>query len=186
MVCDSSTMSSVDLERQVHLRLREAVDVAVQQRVRVGGHRHVEAGRPKAADDGVVVPQVRGSGIRSRLHQADRPSMARQDFAERDRPLAHRRLPVGVRSRARRSRRRRDRRCRRPCRPCSPRGGRAPSGRPRAPGRACAWSASRARPHRRRPWRRAGPCPWLRRTRRSAGDLACVAIGSSMSRQRTT
>ena len=43
----------------------------------MGGHRDVEAGRPEPADHRVVVAQVRRTGMSPRLHQPDRPAMAR-------------------------------------------------------------------------------------------------------------
>ena len=96
IVCATSPTSSWDVERQVHLRQREAVDVAVQERVGVGGHRDVEAARPEAADHRVVVAQVRRTGMPARLHQADRPAVAQQRVADRDRPLPHGGPPVGA------------------------------------------------------------------------------------------
>ena len=60
------------------------------------GHRDVHAPGPQAADHRVMVSQVRRTAVPPRLHQADRPAMAQEDVAERDRAPAHGRLPVAV------------------------------------------------------------------------------------------
>src|SRR5260221_1376121 len=82
------------VERQAPLLQREPVDVAVEYRVGVRGQLDREASVPKAPDDGVVVPQRRGTGEGPRLHQADGPAVSRQDSANRHRPLTHGRLPA--------------------------------------------------------------------------------------------
>ena len=83
-------------ERQVEVCRREAVDVPVEQRIRVGHHPDVEPGPAKAADHGVVVPKVGRAGSVPRLHQPDRPAMAGQGFADRGRPPMHGLLPIDV------------------------------------------------------------------------------------------
>ena len=62
----------------------------------MGGHRQAEACCAESADHGVVVSQVRWTGTSPRLHQADRPAVARQGFADGDRPPAHGGLPVAT------------------------------------------------------------------------------------------
>jgi len=64
------------IEWEVQLRQREAVDVAVQERVGMGGHRDVEAAGPKGADDRVVMSQVSGAGPSPGFHKPDRPPVA--------------------------------------------------------------------------------------------------------------
>ena len=86
-------------EGQVLLGGGEAVDVAVQDRVGVGGHRDVEASRAEAADDGIVMLKVRRAGVGSRLHDADRPPVAEECLADGDCPVAHGGLPVTVEGR---------------------------------------------------------------------------------------
>ena len=51
------------VERQAGLLQREPVDVAVEDRVGVGGQLDREARVPEDTEDGVVVSQVRGSGV---------------------------------------------------------------------------------------------------------------------------
>ena len=57
----SAVSSGVSIGRLALLQ-REAVDVAVEEPRRVGGHRDREAAGPQAADDRVVVAQRRGPG----------------------------------------------------------------------------------------------------------------------------
>ena len=49
-------------ERETRLLEREAVDVTVENGERVCGHRYREAGLPKAANHGIVVPERRRAG----------------------------------------------------------------------------------------------------------------------------
>ncbi len=60
----------------------------------MGGQLDGEAGRAQAPDHRVVVPEGRGTGFGPRLHEADRPGVAQQRIAGRDRALTHGRLPV--------------------------------------------------------------------------------------------
>ena len=55
-----------------------------------------EAPAAQASDHRVVVSQGGRSGRGPRLHQADRPSVARQDLARRERSLSHRRPPIDL------------------------------------------------------------------------------------------
>ena len=81
--------------RQARLLQREPVDVAVEEAVGVGGHGDREAGLEQNAEHPLVVAQRDGTRASLRLDQADRPAVPREDLTGRDRPLPHRRLPVG-------------------------------------------------------------------------------------------
>src|SRR5262249_59017761 len=63
------------VERQAGLLQREPVDVAVKQRVRMGGQLDREARFAEASEHGVMMPERRRAGGSARLHQPDRPAM---------------------------------------------------------------------------------------------------------------
>ena len=82
------------LEGERHLLQDVAVDVGVEQRERVRGELHREAGRAQAADDGVVVAQGRLARVHPRVHQADGPRVPQQALASGHRAPAHLARPV--------------------------------------------------------------------------------------------
>jgi hypothetical protein len=60
------------------------------------GHLDREASFSQATEDGVVGSEVGWPRRHARLHQADGPAVTGKHRAGRDRPLAHRGLPVDV------------------------------------------------------------------------------------------
>ena len=83
------------LEPERLLLQREAVYVGVLDRVGVDRRLEREARFAQAAHDRVVVSQVGRPGV-PRLHQPDRPAVALERLARRDRPASHRRPPVVI------------------------------------------------------------------------------------------
>ena len=84
-------------EGQAELLHREAVQVAVDGRDRMGCQLDGEAGPPQAADDRIVVPERCRASVQPRVHQPDGPGVPAQRVARGGGPVAHGRLPLGVR-----------------------------------------------------------------------------------------
>ena len=84
------------LEREALFLKGEPVDVGVEDGVGLDGQIDREAGFTEATEDGVVDPETRRPWCGARLHQADGPAVTVEHLAGRDRPPAHRRLPVDV------------------------------------------------------------------------------------------
>src|SRR5918996_212021 len=77
------------VDRQGLLLERKAVDVCVLGRVGVDCVLDREAGLAQTPEDRIDQPEVRGSGARPRLQQADCPAMAREGLAGWEGPPPH-------------------------------------------------------------------------------------------------
>jgi EmrB/QacA subfamily drug resistance transporter len=83
-------------ERDAFLLKGKAIDVGVLHGVGLDGHLDREPGFAEASKNGVVKPQAGRPGRGARLHQAHGPAMTVQHIAGRQRPPAHRGLPVDI------------------------------------------------------------------------------------------